>query len=174
MDVHVVEEMVMEKEENLVDWVIRTNPEWRSEKDFHLLDIDRKPTCGEVSQCNSCQTSCRWTPLSTKQPPLKTPCSKVLMITNRWKEQNDNATPGVKANRGMYKGLVSAVRALLDTSDQVQAGVALEILTFKASAKRLKFSVKDIFANEPYTWWRRTSLAVFDSLGLFQPKFSGV
>ena len=58
-------------------------------------------------------------------------------------------TPGVKANRGVYKGLVSAVRALLDTSDQVQAGVALEISTFKASAENLKFSVKDFFVDEP-------------------------
>ena len=56
--------------------------------------------------------------------------------------KNKIMTPGVKANRGVYKGLVSAVRALLDTSDQVQAGVALEISTFKPSAKRLKFSVE--------------------------------
>ena len=60
---------------------------------------------------------------------------------------NKMMTPGVKANRGAYKGLVSAVSIVLDTSDQVQAGVALEISTFKPSAKNLKFSVKDIFVD---------------------------
>ena len=61
--------------------------------------------------------------------------------------KNKIMTPGVKANGGVYKGLVSAVRALLDTFDQVHAGVALEISTFKPSAENLKFSVKDIFVD---------------------------
>ena len=61
--------------------------------------------------------------------------------------KNKIMTPCVKANRGVYKGLVSAVRIVLDTSDQVHAEVALEISTFKESAERLKFSVKDILVD---------------------------
>ena len=61
--------------------------------------------------------------------------------------KNKMMTPGVKANRGVYKRLVPAIRIVLDTSDQVHAGVALEISTFKQSAERLKFSVKDILVD---------------------------